>query len=398
MKKKKILSAFIAITLALFAGFTACSDKKNAEGKENAQAENRQAFITATGELKDIDNYGGIALNITVKQLFEAGFKYADIAYVEFADKKLEIPVVPNYRYLPAGNAGIISFADQSSPVILASFYKDFSTNQGIATKTVNPDKSFYWTPADGVKFPLDVKITLARPNGYAEEFEIYNLKRSTERKDYPQLTDAEFGNFREVTTTGAKPGTIYRASSPISPEIGRNKYVDAASKAAKIKLFLNMSDSKENGEKYPDYAKTYYSTQKIAWLHLNSDLTSATFSKGYAEGLRAIIKNETPVLLHCIEGQDRTGFGIAALEAFTGASYKEIIEDYMKTYENYYGVKKNTRQYEVLSQNIIKNIKKAFAVEDLENTNLQKAAEDYFARLGLSKDEIGALKKKLQK
>ena len=96
--------------------------------------------------------------------------------YVEFADKKLEIPVVPNYRYLPAGNAGIISFADQSSPVILASFYKDFSTNQGIATKTVNPDKSFYWTPADGVKFPLDVKITLARPNGYAEEFEIYNM------------------------------------------------------------------------------------------------------------------------------------------------------------------------------------------------------------------------------
>ena len=158
------------------------------------------------------------------------------------------------------------------------------------------------------------------------------------------------------------------------------------------------MNKEMLNGEKYPDYAKTYYSTQKIAWLHLNSDLTSATFSKGYAEGLRSIIKNETPVLLHCIEGQDRTGFGIAALEAFTGASYQEIIEDYMKTYENYYGVKKNTRQYEVLSQNIIKNIKKAFGIEDPEKADLQKAAEDYFGRLGLSKDEINALRKKLQK
>lgn len=400
MKKNRLITFSLAFLIALTAGFSACSGKQDNVSEESHKTEqqHRTAFIDAIGELKAIDNYGGIALDITVGQLFEAGFQYADIATVEIADKKIEIPVVPNYRYLPAGNAGIICFEDKSSKVILASFYRDFSTSHGIATKTVNPDKSFFWTPQEGVNFPLKIRITLSKPNGYAEEYEVYNLRRSTERQDYPDKSDEEFGNFREITTTGVRPGTIYRASSPISPEIGRNKYVDAAAAKAKIRLFLNMSDSKENGEKYPGYADTYYSTQKIAWLHLNSDLTSESFSKGYAEGLRSIIKNDTPVLLHCIEGQDRTGFGIAVLEAFTGATYDEIIEDYMKTYENYYGVKKNTRQYEILSQNIIKNIKNALSVENPENADLKKAAEDYFARLGLSADEINSLKIKLRK
>ena len=47
------------------------------------------------------------------------------------------------------------------------------------------------------------------------------------------------------------------------------------------------------------------------------------------------------PCLIHCVEGKDRTGFVCALMLALAGASAQEIIDDYMITYYNYYGITK---------------------------------------------------------
>ena len=52
---------------------------------------------------------------------------------------------------------------------------------------------------------------------------------------------------------------------------------------------------------------------------------------------------NSKPLKLyvHGLEGKDRTGFMCAVLQMLCGASYEEILEYYMKTYENYYKITK---------------------------------------------------------
>jgi len=45
------------------------------------------------------------------------------------------------------------------------------------------------------------------------------------------------------------------------------------------------------------------------------------------------------PYLVHCLEGKDRTGFVCIVLEALMSATYQEIVDDYMLTYNNYYHI-----------------------------------------------------------
>lgn len=58
------------------------------------------------------------------------------------------------------------------------------------------------------------------------------------------------------------------------------------------------------------------------------------------------------PYYIHCQEGKDRTGFVLIVIEALLNASYQDIVDDYMLTYDNYYGI---TLETDPLRYNIIK-------------------------------------------
>ena len=73
-------------------------------------------------------------------------------------------------------------------------------------------------------------------------------------------------------------------------------------------------------------------------------DFFAPDFTEKLAAGLRFMISNEPPYLVHCNEGKDRAGMTIALLEALSGATMDEIIADYMESYENYYGVRDHHR------------------------------------------------------
>lgn len=127
-------------------------------------------------------------------------------------------------------------------------------------------------------------------------------------------------------------------------------------------------------------------------------DFVSEDSIVSLARGMRFILDNEAPYLLHCNEGKDRTGFVIALLECLMGATIDEVVEDYMESYINFYGVEKGTEKYEaVVEGNIIKTLNTTFMVPDIYQADLAAEAEAFLTEtLGLSADEVTALKTKL--
>ena len=168
----------------------------------------------------------------------------------------------------------------------------------------------------------------------------------------------------------------LYRSSSPVNPEISRNREADAAAAQAGVKTIVNLADNEETMRAHEGFADSYYAGQNVICLNLGVDFSAAEFKAGLAEGLRFIAANEPPFLVHCTEGKDRAGFTSAVLEALMGATAEEITADYMVTYYNYYGVEPGTEQYEV---NAASNIQKSLA-----------------AAIGVSAEDVAAAQAKL--
>ena len=157
---------------------------------------------------------------------------------------------------------------------------------------------------------------------------------------------------------------------------------MDAALKQAGVNVIMNLANSQEEAEAYEGFADTYYSGQKVIYLNLGVDFSAPEFQKGLAEGLRFFAANT--------EGKDRAGFVSALLECLMGATYDEVVADYMVTYYNYYGVEPGTDKYDAIANsNIIKTLQNAFGVEDLSKADLQKGAKDYMKAIGLTDAEI---------
>ncbi len=356
-------------------------------------------IITIGGLDSDIwfTKYGNVYLDIKVKDFFALGYEEGDIVSVSFLDKTLNLPVVPTYSYVDQGSPAIIApLGEKGEPtgyISLAINMGNFGDTYGLAYKTTNADKTWFWTAKEGVKFPVEVKFSMAEKGGYLSQYILHDLTRTNNREDYKELTDEEFANFREITTTGMGEGKLYRTSSPINPELGRNTYADEACKKAGVSVVMNLANSKDEAEKYEGFASSYYSTAKVIYLNLGVDFQADEFKKGLAEGLKFFAANKGVYAVHCTEGKDRAGFVSALLECLMGANYDEVIADYMKTYENYYKVEKGTEKYNAISQsNIVKTLEAAFGVSDLKSANLQEGAISYIKSIGLTDAEINAL------
>ncbi len=356
-------------------------------------------IITIGGLDSDIwfTKYGNVYLDIKVKDFFALGYEEGDIVSVSFLDKTLNLPVVPTYSYVDQGSPAIIApLGEKGEPtgyISLAINMGNFGDTYGLAYKTTNADKTWFWTAKEGVKFPVEVNFSMAEKGGYLSQYILHDLTRTNNREDYPELTDEEFANFREITTTGMGKGKLYRTSSPINPELGRNTYADEACKKAGVSVVMNLANSKDEAEKYEGFTSSYYSTAKVIYLNLGVDFQADEFKKGLAEGLKFFAANKGVYAVHCTEGKDRAGFVSALLECLMGANYDEVIDDYMKTYENYYKVEKGTEKYNAISQsNIVKTLEAAFGVSDLKSANLQEGAISYIKSIGLTDAEINQL------
>ena len=342
--------------------------------------------------------YGNVYMDIEVADFFALGYGWADLVTVKFLDQELTIPVVPTYSYVDSGKAAVIAGKNENGNptgyLSLAINMGNFAEAYGIAKKMTDEAGNWYWVAFDGVEFPIEVTFELAEDDGYMAEYLLHELTRTNNREDYAHLTDEQFANFREVEAGDFGYNKLYRSSSPINPEIGRNTYAMAAAEAAGVTVIMNLADTAEEAAAYAGFEGSYYANQKVIYLGLGVDFAAEDFQKGLADGLRFFAENEGRYLVHCNEGKDRAGFVTALLECLMGASAEEVVADYMVTYYNYYGIEAGTEKYNAIANsNIIKSLQTAFGIEDLYAADLAAEAAEYIRQIGLTDVELAALK-----
>ena len=172
------------------------------------------------------------------------------------------------------------------------------------------------------------------------------------------------------------------------------------------IAVIIDLADSTEKIEGYlsrPDFASdcflSLYRDGKVVPLAMNMNYASEDFRAKTVEGLRAMLEVSGPYYIHCTEGKDRTGFFCLLLEAVSGASYGEIVADYMTTYENYYGILEGSERWDVIVENVLEPMMRQFVREgDLKTADYGKAAEEWLASAGMTQAEIDALRERISR
>ena len=257
---------------------------------------------------------------------------------------------------------------------------------------------------------PIEVIVSMKEKGGHLLGLDIMRNAHymDTYTESYPELSIEEYANFREVRTTGIGKNKLYRSSSPIDHGLGRNYYADSLAQEAGVATFINLADSENSGTSYKGYETTYYSTQNIAFLALNVNFYSKSFQEGLVIGYRYMIEHEGPYLVHCTYGMDRTGFTIAVLEALMGATAEEIQADYAKTFSNYFTVREGKQialseeQVGFFKAVVLRNLKSVYhaagiEVPDTSNADWASATEKFLEKLGMTQEEIAALKERLK-
>ena len=68
-----------------------------------------------------------------------------------------------------------------------------------------------------------------------------------------------------------------------------------------------------------------------------------------------------------------------------------------MTTFTNYYGIRPDDPRYDYNAQHgIVLSLKRSFGVDDLKSTDLAAKTEEYLKGIGLTQDEVTAIKAKL--
>ena len=389
---KKTASLFLALTLVLSLTLP-------------VSAAEETSYPVLEGGVQEIQKYGNLVLDIDPADVEKGGYTYGDLLCLTVDGTEYEMPLCTNYSDVDTGS---LVLRDSEGVLIAAINMGDFATTSGLATKVAAEDGSYTWVFPEG-KSLEDVSVTLSmkEPGGYYDQYLIHQLTRTDNRADY--ASDAVFANFRNVAVGDLGENALFRSSSPVNNELGRASYADALAKASNIQAVMNLADSDALIESYiaadgfnSPYYQSLFEAGKVKALNLGVDFTAADFKSGLAEGLRFLSEHEGPYLVHCNEGKDRAGFASALLECLMGATYEEVVADYMTTYVNYYHLEAGSEQYEAVKNSnivsILTTITGAKEGTDLSKVDLAAAAADYIRSAGLTQAELDALRTNLSK
>lgn len=405
---KKSIIATLIICAMLLALLHFCSDKVMPDPGTAPEQESTAAIEDADNTeleagIAEIDKYGNITLTIGPETMQDLGYEVADVVCVRAGDTELEMPIGTAYSDVDSGEPVCVFRTDKDRVDLAINMGNVTSALKLAEINRIDADPGYEIIWSEGFDENTSLYLSLAEKQGYAEEYKMHQLAgtRSNDREKYAHLTDADYANFRAVNTTGMGEDILFRSSSPVNPALNRNKEADDMLVDSLIRTVFNMADSEESMKEYPDYLQTGYSECDIIALNMGMDFHADEFREKLAEGYRYMASHEGPYLIHCNEGKDRTGFAVAVLSCLMGASPDDIVRDYMLTYYNFYGIEPGTEQYDqVADSNIKASLAKAFGIEsiDAEGVDLAACAEEYLKGLGMTADEITALKDSLSK
>ena len=366
----------ILIVCVMLLGLSACTPAENSTG----EAKSVQATVI------EIEKYGHAVLDITTADFTATGYALGDVVCVRFDSFEENMPFFDGY-YTNPGGVMLRGLAPEKNIAVCIN-YGDFSVETGIALGDT-------------------VEITLAEKAGMLAYQELCAMKYSENRADYSD--DVTFANFRAVTAGSIGSGKLYRSASPINNDHGRARYANDLIADAGVATVLNLADSPEDIAEYcaaedfdSKYYRDLYESGNVMVLDLAADFYSEKFATTLADGFCFLAQNDPPYSVHCTEGKDRAGFASMLLEALMGAELQEIIDDYMVSFYNYYGIEKETEpeRYEIVLNNnlyaMLYHVTGTNSYEALTQVDLESAVTKYLLDAGMSEDDILTLKAKL--
>lgn len=346
---------------------------------------------TALAGADRIDPHGGLYFDASPADLAAAGIRAGDRVRVRLGTNAVaEAAVVPTFRCVAVGAPALIANPESGRPLQLTIAYGCAALEYGLATRD---PATRAWNPANGIRFPLETEIVRTCTGGARANLSLAALRRTNARKDYPALTDAEFANARAMDLPGIAPGAIVRSSSPADPSLGRNAAADAAARAAGVRAVFDMADTDAAFRAFPGASETYAASLPAFRRPLGVDPAADDFARDLADGFRFLLAYDTPWLLHCKEGQDRTGFACALLGLLAGAPVEVVETDYLESFRLYYGVGPGHEAREPLRANLRTVLARAFRGE----APSPAAARAYLLRGGLTAEETETLAAKLR-
>lgn len=345
------------------------------------------------------DEYGNFHVEAKKSDCIGKYFDFGDIISFRFLNYDIKVPVVNSYKVGEIAKPQLVFLNEQEDPYAFLGliYIGSISEMFHLASQYDDINEPQAWKINDKIKFPIEVEMELYEKGGFLETMELRRIDRKYNREDYPHLNDEDYANFRQVKTTGMG-NNLFRGSTPIEPRLNRQKYVDQLLNKYKIKNIINLSNIEEELGTHKYYHESYYKDQNILALGLNVDMNSRRYQNGIKKALEFIINNDGPYYIHCVEGQDRTGFLCGILEMLMGANFKEIVEDYMRTFYNYYGITKDDERYPYFSSDMIQVYENIFYTEPLFDKDLQFLSKNYLIEIGLTEEDVDKLKEKLAK
>lgn len=203
----------------------------------------------------------------------------------------------------------------------------------------------------------------------YAKELGTLNSK------SFAHISDCTFSNYRMISTNGICEGKIFRSCNPIYyPELNRRALCsDSISRKYKIRTAIGLANEIDSIDSIkssiPQYMKTIYENGLLFTRRIEQDFFSDSSLKIVHDALKFMIAHAPPYLIFCNEGKDRTGVFSILLEGLMGASTQEILEDYMISYINYYGISKSSSVYNYIESTVGKRILYSIAHPECLNT-----------------------------
>ena len=337
--------------------------------------------LSVTGTIIEIEKYGHVVLDITAEDFETAGFRLGDIVKVTTGNYSGEMPFFNGY-YVDKGEFLLLAYPGKEYITVCIN-YGSFSEVTGAGVGDT-------------------VTVALQEAGGALTEQEINNLVYSTDRMDF--TLDTVFANFRPVVMGSLAEGVLYRSASPVDDSYNRAAYANELAELVRINAVMNLASNDDDMLAYfeeegfcSDYYRKLYEDGRVIALGLPVSFDTAEFAQGIVRGLTFLSEQEPPYLVHCTEGKDRAGFASMVLEALMGASEEAIIADYMRSYENYYGIEPGTEKFDrIIENNILKMLPIIAGSDTLDGVDLAAATEAYLIANGMKPEAVTALKAKL--
>ena len=323
------------------------------------------------------NEFGAAMLDIIEADMTKAGFTLGDVISITVKDNEL---VMPYYDGFYGRNGEYLCVAYPTYPSVCFT-----ANNTGLPAE---------FTGLEGES----VVIRMKEKGGKLDVQEALSMKYTYDRLNYD--SDEAFANARSVRAGNIKSGMLHRSSSPFNNEIYRANYVSEYLEREQVKTVLNLADTKEMMQSYdmPSYSRQLWEGGDVILCPLKADPTADDFNNRLIEALKELPSHEGPYVVHCLEGKDRTGYVCALLEGLCGASYDEMVADYLKTYENYYKItpeKDRDVCNALISLRLHMCLTYYAGVDDealLPDLDYAKAFSDYLLSHGMSRQQLNAL------